>query len=324
MDKETVKKGIPTYADGIINEMTRSRTQIKFKEAVKAKVDEYFEKTFDNQDKSVINQIIASSGSKDLEDAKARYYNGILQNQHRVNVEAMMMIVLSFLLFVFIYTIKGEIQSGEYMMIVVSLLTLLIAGVTMPMIDMEARIDNMSFQLMGHSMSFQNQVLYFQSKSIIDVFMVMITHPDLQMKAVGMLIVGFSVFFPVIKLLCSLIYFYDWKGARYNSAVQFFVLKSGKWSMADVMVVAIFMAYIGFNGIINSQMSKFASKDQEIMILATNGTSLQPGYYLFLTYTILALFLPGFLARAHSVKAPLPEPVKPGPDVPETAALPIT
>ena len=34
------------------------------------------------------------------------------------------------------------------------------------------------------------------------------------------------------------------------------------------------------------------------MILTTNGTSLQPGYYLFLTYTLLALLLLGFLSRA--------------------------
>jgi hypothetical protein len=67
--------------------------------------------------------------------------------------------------------------------------------------------------------------------------------------------------------------------------------------MADVMVVAIFMAYIGFNGIITSQFGQLSSAGQELVILTTNGTSLQPGYYLFLTYTLLALFLSGFLSR---------------------------
>ena len=67
--------------------------------------------------------------------------------------------------------------------------------------------------------------------------------------------------------------------------------------MADVMVVAIFMAYIGFNGIIDSQFGQLSSAGQELVILTTNGTSLQPGYYLFLTYTLLALFLSGFLTR---------------------------
>ena len=67
--------------------------------------------------------------------------------------------------------------------------------------------------------------------------------------------------------------------------------------MADVLVVAIFMAYIGFNGIISSQFGQLSSITQELVILTTNGTALQPGYYLFLTYTLLALFLSGFLSR---------------------------
>ena len=67
--------------------------------------------------------------------------------------------------------------------------------------------------------------------------------------------------------------------------------------MADVMVVAIFMAYIGFNGIITSQLGHLKSTTQELVILTTNATSLQPGYYLFLTYTLLALILSGILTR---------------------------
>jgi len=34
-----------------------------------------------------------------------------------------------------------------------------------------------------------------------------------------------------------------------------------------------------------------------VVVLTTNATALQPGFYLFLIYTLLALFLSGFLAR---------------------------
>jgi len=40
-----------------------------------------------------------------------------------------------------------------------------------------------------------------------------------------------------------------------------------------------------------------SSESQDVVILTTNGTSLQPGYYLFLTYTLLALLLSKFLTR---------------------------
>ncbi len=128
-------------------------------------------------------------------------------------------------------------------------------------------------------------------------FWIMITHKDIQMKFVGVLLVTFSIVFPLLKIVSSLGYYYNYRNARANPVVRFFVLKSGKWSMADVMVVAIFMAYIGFNGIISSQFGQLRSAAQEVELLTTNGTSLQPGYYLFLTYTLLALFLSGFLSR---------------------------
>ena len=67
--------------------------------------------------------------------------------------------------------------------------------------------------------------------------------------------------------------------------------------MADVMVVAIFIAYIGFNGIVDSQFEELSSAGKDLVILTANGTFPQQGYYLFLTYTLLALFLSGFLTR---------------------------
>jgi uncharacterized paraquat-inducible protein A len=167
---------------------------------------------------------------------------------------------------------------------------------------MEAKISQMSFVLIGHPVHFENQVLYFQSKSILDVFWIMITHRDIPMKMVGLLLITFSIVFPLLKIISTLGYYYHYHRARENPVIKFFVLKSGKWSMADVMVIAIFMAYIGFNGIITSQFGQLSKANQELVILTTNGTSLQPGYYLFLTYTLLALLLSGFLTRKSQVE----------------------
>jgi hypothetical protein len=164
------------------------------------------------------------------------------------------------------------------------------------MIDMEAKISDLKFILFDHEVEFTNQVLYFQTKSILDVFWIMITHKEIQMKLVGILLVCFSVVFPTFKILSAFAYYYDYCGARKYKVVQFFVLHSGKWSMADVMVVAIFMAFIGFNGIINSQLEDLAKEGGQTMdLITTNGTNLQPGYYVFLSYAILAMFLAIYL-----------------------------
>jgi hypothetical protein len=294
---EDIKKGIPEYADAIIHEMTKSKTKGQIKTMLNKQLEQYFNQTFDTQNTAHMSSIILRTGSNDIESARIKLNRAILDKDDLIYKKAVVLIILSVILFALSGFSKQILSPSQYILLVLSLIILLITGVTTPMIDMEAKISQMTFVLMGHPIYFENQVLYFQSKSILDVFWIMITHKDIQMKLVGVLLITFSIVFPLLKIASSLGYYYNYHHARANPVIRFFVLKSGKWSMADVMVVAIFMAYIGFNGIISSQFGQLRSAAQEVEILTTNGTSLQPGYYLFLTYTLLALFLSGFLSR---------------------------
>ena len=294
---EDIKKGIPEYADAVIHEMTKSKTRGQIKTMLNKQLKQYSNQTFDTQDTSQMSRILLRTDSKDIESARINLNKAISVKHNLIFKEAILLIILSVILFALSGFSKQPLAPSRYILLILSLIILLIAGVTTPTIDMEAKISQMSFVLMGHPIHFENQVLYFQSKSILDVFWIMITHKDIQMKFVGVLLITFSIIFPLLKIVSSLGYYYNYHHARENPVIKFFVLKSGKWSMADVMVVAIFMAYIGFNGIITSQFGQLSSAGQELVILTTNATSLQPGYYLFLTYTLLALFLSGFLTR---------------------------
>ena len=294
---EDIKKGIPEYADAVMHEITKSKTKGQIKTLLSKQLEQYFNQTFDTQNTALLNSILLRTGSNDIEGARTKLNRAISDKEDLIVKEAVVMIILSVILFALSGFSKQPLAPSQFILLVLSLIILLIAGVTTPMIDMEAKISQMSFMLMGHPVHFENQVLYFQSKSILDVFWIMITHKDIQMKLVGVLLITFSIVFPLLKIASSLGYYYNYHHARANPVIRFFVLKSGKWSMADVMVVAIFMAYIGFNGIISSQFGQLRSAAQEVELLTTNGTSLQPGYYLFLTYTLLALFLSGFLSR---------------------------
>lgn len=297
IDIKEIKKGIPEYATALMAEIKSTKTESQIKGMLKEKVDEYVKNTFDTRDPSLRDQILAKYKAPDEEKAKT-HINQMIEAHHTdITNTSYVIILLAFILFVLEAFNKKAIAPAQYFLMTFTLLTLLIAGVVTPMIDMEAKIKSLSFVLFNHPVKFDNQVLFFQSKSIVDVFWVMITHKELQMKAVGILMVAFSIVFPVFKMLSSLAYYYDYCRARTYKVVQFFVLKSGKWSMADVLVVAIFMAYIGFNGIINSQLGDLATASKDVEVLTTNGTSLQPGYYLFLTYTILAMFLSGYLKK---------------------------
>ncbi len=302
VDINDIKSGIPQYADEIIKLMQKPKAKKSLKGMLLDKVGDYFDKTFEEQDLSLINAIVQRTGATDIVGAKLKLNEDIAATQKQIFMLAWILIALATALFIF-SGFSQYLPSSQYIILVLILFILLASGVTVPMIDLEAKISEMSFVLFDHPVKFLNQILYFQTKSVLDVFWIMITHDDIQMKIVGVLMVVFSVVFPVTKLISSIAYYYNHWNARENKIVQFFVLKSGKWSMTDVMIIAIFMAYIGFNGIISSQFGKLHSADEEIVLLTTNGTSLQPGFYLFLGYTLLALFLSEFLTRKS--KAPV-------------------
>lgn len=304
---DDVKKGIPEYADAIIHEMTKPATTREIKGVLKQQIKAYAKKTYDTQDTSLLDGILHRTHSESVEAARTKIAADIAIKKKMIGKEAIALIVLAVALFALSGLSQKPLSPSQYILLVLLLIVLLIVGVTTPMIDMEAKIPQLSLALMGYPVHFDNQVLYFQSKSILDVFWIMITDDKLQMKFVGVLLVTFSIFFPVLKILSSLAHYYNFSNARENAAIRFFVFKSGKWSMADVMVVAIFMAYIGFNGIITSEFDKLKSATQEVTLLTTNATSLQPGFYLFLTYTLLSLFLSGFLARKSPVAVSSPK-----------------
>jgi hypothetical protein len=157
--------------------------------------------------------------------------------------------------------------------------------------------------LIGERISFHDQVIFFQSKSIIDVVRILIETGKYDSAIVGVLILVFSILFPIIKLLSTKLYLLSNEKWRNNKVIQYFAFKSGKWSMADVQVVAIFMAYIGFKGILDNQLSSLNLKTASLASVSTNETSLQPGFILFVAFVIFGLVLSVILQWITSLEA---------------------
>jgi hypothetical protein len=144
--------------------------------------------------------------------------------------------------------------------------------------------------MLGESITFQDQVLYFKSKSILEIVDLMLKQGKWDLILVGILVLAFSVLFPLSKLISSIGYIYS-KKLKSSRLIKFLVFKTGKWSMADVMVVAIFMAYIGFEGLISEQLRQLDRLAQSMSVLTTNQTNLQVGFYMFTSFVILSLLV---------------------------------
>lgn len=297
VDIEVVKKGVPGYADTLIAQLGTPENEKVIKDLATKEMRAYLGRTFTEQDLRPVNEILKRVDATSVREASEKLYDQIEARRPGLELRSGLVIVLAVLLFV-LSAIWRNRSRFSVILLFATLVTLLVLGVSTPMIDLEAKIAEMSFTLIGHKIAFENQILYFQSKSILDVFLLMITHPDAKMKLVGVLLVLFSLVIPITKLASSLIIFF-FETARNNSVLRFMAFKTGKWSMADVMVAAIMMAYIGFNGIVETQFGKMkALVPQGVTFITTNGTSLQMGFYFFVTYAVLGLFFTKYIDHA--------------------------
>jgi hypothetical protein len=297
VDVDDIKEGIPNYADTIVQEMTKSNVQRKLKDVIKSRLSKYLEETFEEHEMAEINDIIVRSGKANQEEAMAYLSRIVPIENSKLFAKSWILIILSALLFFVSGFHRKRLPAPHFLLCLGTLVVLLYAGVTCPMIDMVAKISRFSFMLLGHPVEFTNQVVYFQSKSILDVFWILISDPNFQMKVVGVMMIAFSIVFPLIKIVSSILYYYNIWGAQDRWIIKFFVLKSGKWSMTDVQIVAIMMAYIGFNGMVTTQFNTLRETIPQFELISTNDTTLQIGFYIFLCYVVLALFLAGMIER---------------------------
>ena len=78
--------------------------------------------------------------------------------------------------------------------------------------------------------------------------------------------------------------------------MRFLALESSKWSMADVMALAIFMSFVAFNGLVANAMDGVKGTGVELAI-PTDSSKILPGYHLFIGFCLASLFLSKKLER---------------------------
>ncbi|MGH1384974.1 paraquat-inducible protein A [Kordia sp.] len=284
-----LKNQVPTITEDILNFLESQENRDSIKEYILAQINSYTEGTFQKIDYTKYNNILSKYNTETGEACIAvisKKLEGIT-NEQNVSNSVLLAAFLSLLLLLFVFKETSNLTITIYVLAAVHLLAL---GVFLPMIDIDARIASMELQLMGEAISFKDQVLYYKSKSIMEVSSVMLSQGKTKVMLVGVLVLLFSVIFPVSKLISSLLLVFK-RSLKRNKIVRFLVFKSGKWSMADVMVVAIFMSYIGFTGIISSQLGQLENNIESLDILSTNKSELQYGFFFFMGFVIMSIFI---------------------------------
>lgn len=186
---------------------------------------------------------------------------------------------------------RTELHATMFVMSLLFAFILLAIGLTAAMIEVDCRIKSLDFVLLGEHVVFKDQVLFYESKSILGVVRILFNQSGADTLAVGALILCFSILFPLTKLFSTGIHLLSKRKVAENRFIKFFAFQSGKWSMADVIVIAILMTYIGLNGLLDKQLASLNIKSADLAILTTNNTALQPGYIIFISFVLYGLIL---------------------------------
>ena len=169
-------------------------------------------------------------------------------------------------------------------------LACLIIGVITPMLEISAYSTNLtiplkfSVPLIGEvdipDKVFEGRMYYYyQSKSVIDLINVLFENKN---YVVAVSIFCFSVLVPFIKLTLSVLLLLS-QPFRDSRFVKKTVGRIGKWSMADVFVVATFLSYLSF-----SNMNSGIDTEANTLV----------GLYFFLAYCILSIASSQFIELA--------------------------
>ncbi len=160
-------------------------------------------------------------------------------------------------------------------------LACLFPGLTAPMLEISAYENDLKIPIKLKTSFFSLDIdktqvfdgemyFYYQSKSVIELIALLLRQHN---WVVGISILLFSVVIPAGKTTL-LLWSIAAKKAPRNRVLNWLMLKAGKWSMADVFVAGVFLAFLAFN---NMQTG-----------IATQ-SSILPGMYFFLAYVLLSV-----------------------------------
>jgi hypothetical protein len=291
IDFKDLRRRVPEFTDAVMSEVEKPKNQQRAKKVIREKLKAFMNEKFQRHtDMHAYYAVIQKYHTDDLGTC-----NTVLDTKmhtiHKGMHSAMILMLSVAAVIILLIVFQGSLSSIGLFLLSGTTVTLLVSGVMLPMLDIEAKISKLYFTILDHPIVFENQILFFQSKSISDLVRLLLDSDEAKMIFVGLLLVMFSIIFPTLKLIATTMYFYSKSIIGDNPITRFFALKSTKWSMADVFVVSIFMAYLGLDGVVSNELKHLEAKSTPMNVITTNATHLEVGFFLFLGFVLTSFVL---------------------------------
>lgn len=292
---DKLRASIPGMTEKIIEHIEKPRAKEGLKKFFSTKLDEYAKSTFSDVDYSEINRITAKYNADNADECKVVLKERLEKKKERL--ASIKYILIAFGVFwialpIWSYSVDRFLLVLLYMVSGVFLLF----GLVLPMIELEASISLFKFQMLGQNIEFTDQVLYYRSKSVMELVSILFSDLSFNLILVGILVLLFSIVFPLLKLILGTIMLYS-PNLESKKFARIMVFNTAKWSMSDVFVVSIFMAYLGISGMIGGQMGKIENSMANNQLMTLNDSEIGIGFYCYLIFVILSILISSKIKR---------------------------
>ncbi|MGN7987475.1 paraquat-inducible protein A [Pedobacter sp. 22226] len=300
---------VPSFAKTIVAKITSPTSLKRLKGIATSKVDELEAQTYDSTDTTIttVEQNIYHKYHVTNANAFDRLVNTRLAEIKKASFQFALgmlgCVAIALILWLFLRK-KVQLHVPLFIMSLLFAVILLAVGVTSPIIEVDARIQSLEFALLGDKIAFTNQVLFFQSKSILGIIGTLIEQPKPDAVLVGALLLIFVVILPLLRIIARGVHVSCGHLFGSQKVLRFLAFDLGKWDMADVMVVGVAMTYIGLNGILKSQLSGLNMQNDTLKTVTANNSALQLGFFIFVAYVIYTIVLSSILKRIDEQNGP--------------------
>jgi hypothetical protein len=288
----SLRPQVPEYTNVVMAQLVNQGTQKSFKDSIRGVLANAVANTFGNTDMTTYNAILQHYGCSSGAACQQTLGTKIAAADTKVDGYYLTVLGCAALGFILLLAGRPTLSRSAVVVLMLFCIAMLAGGVLSPMLEVEVRVTKIDATLLSTPIEFQDQSLYYRSKTVFEVFQTLIHMDRPEMKLVGVLVIMFSVVFPTLKMLALGVSLFRPALLRTSRIVKVLAFELSKWSMADVMVLAIFMSFVAFNGVIGSAFDGLRSEPnvQQVRI-PTDASKILPGYYLFIGFCVSSIVL---------------------------------
>jgi len=300
----SLRPHVPEYTNVVMAELTKPQTQKSFRDSMRGVLTDAVKNTFSTTDMTTYNTILQRHRCSDVAACEQILAKEIEQADSNLNRYYLAVLGSAALGFIVLLVGTPALSRAGVLVLMLFCLSMLAGGVLSPMLEVEVRVTKLDATVLGTPIEFLDQSLYYRSKTVLEVCQTLIHMGRPEMTLVAVLVILFSVVFPVLKMLALGACLIRPALLHTNRLVKLLAFELSKWSMADVMALAIFMSFVAFNGVIGSSWDGVRNMPNvQAVMIPTNASRMLPGFYLFVGFCVSSILLSKKLERGIAFRS---------------------